>query len=54
MSLGLILVVVLVLLCIGGLPHWGYSQQWNLGYFPSGIGLVLLIILIVVLMNGHI
>jgi hypothetical protein len=46
--LGTILLVILILLLIGGLPHWPYSAGW--GYYPSGgVGLVLLIVLILVL-----
>jgi hypothetical protein len=40
-----ILLVILVLILIGALPTWPYSQGW--GYYPSGgLGLVLIIILI--------
>ncbi|HJT80718.1 MAG TPA: DUF3309 family protein [Chthoniobacterales bacterium] len=41
-----ILLIILVLLLIGALPAWPYSQGW--GYFPGG-GLLLLIILILLL-----
>ena len=34
MSLGLILLIILVLVVIGALPHWPYSNRW--GYYPSG------------------
>ena len=45
MSLGLILLIVLVLLLIGAVPAWPYSQSW--GYFPSGIlGIVVLIVVL--------
>ena len=48
--MGIILLVVLVLLVIGALPAWPYSQGW--GYFPSGgLGLLLLIILVLLLMG---
>jgi hypothetical protein len=50
--MGLILLIVLIVLLMGGLPHWGYSREW--GYGPSGgLGLVLVIVLVLVLM-GHI
>jgi hypothetical protein len=50
MSLGLILLIVLIVMLLGGLPHWGYSRDW--GYRPSGgLGLVLVIVLILVLMG---
>ena len=45
----LLLVVVLVLL-FGGLPHWGYHSY---GYGPSGIVGVLGIILVVMLLTGR-
>ncbi len=50
MSLGLILLIVLVLVLIGALPTWPYSQGW--GYYPTGgLGLVLLIVIILLLMG---
>lgn len=43
-----VLIVLLVLLLLGALPMWPYSSSW--GYFPSsGLGLILLIVLIVAL-----
>ncbi len=40
-----ILLVVLILLLLGALPTWPYSNSW--GYFPSGgLGLVLLIVVV--------
>jgi hypothetical protein len=48
--MGLILLILVVLLLVGGLPHWGYSRNW--GYGPSGgLGLVLLIILLLLIFN---
>ena len=48
--LGTILIVLLILILIGALPRWGYSQGW--GYFPSGIlGTVLIIVLILALLG---
>ncbi len=48
MSLGNILLIVFVLLLIGALPTWPYSQGW--GYYPgSGLGLLLVILVILVL-----
>ena len=48
--LGTILLIVLILLLIGALPHWGYSTGW--GYGPSGLlGTVLIVILILVLVG---
>lgn len=50
--MGTILLVVLVLLLIGALPTWNHSRSW--GYGPSGIGGVLVIVLIVLLVTGRI
>jgi hypothetical protein len=50
MSIGLILLIVLIVMLLGGLPHWGYSRGW--GYRPSGgLGLVLLIVVVLMLMG---
>jgi hypothetical protein len=50
MSIGTILLIVLIVLLIGALPHWPYSTGW--GYYPSGgLGLVLVILLILLLMG---
>jgi hypothetical protein len=48
--LSTILIIVLILFLIGGLPSWPYSSGW--GYYPSsGIGLILLIVIILVVMG---
>jgi hypothetical protein len=48
--IGSILLVVLILLLLGLLPSWPYSQSW--GYAPSGtVGTVLLVVLILVLLG---
>ena len=45
-----ILLVILVLLLVGALPTWPYSSGW--GYYPSsGLGLVLVVLLVLVLMG---
>jgi hypothetical protein len=46
----LILLVILLLIVLGALPTWPYSTGW--GYYPSGIGLIVLIVLAVVLLRG--
>jgi Protein of unknown function (DUF3309) len=47
MSLGTILLILLVLLLLGALPTWPYSNSW--GYYPSGgLGLVLIVLLVLV------
>jgi len=46
--LGTVLIVLLILALIGAFPRWGYNREW--GYWPSsGLGLVLLIVLVLVL-----
>ncbi len=48
--MGLILIILLILLLVGAVPHWGYSRGW--GYGPSGLlGLILIIIVILVLLG---
>jgi Protein of unknown function (DUF3309) len=44
-----ILLLILLLLVIGALPTWPYSAGW--GYYPSGLGLILLIVLLVILLR---
>lgn len=50
--LGTILLIILILILIGAVPHYGYSANW--GYGPSGLVGVLLIIVIVLLLTGRI
>jgi hypothetical protein len=48
--MGTVLLVILVLLLIGALPTWPYSSGW--GYYPSsGLGLVLVILVVLVVMG---
>jgi Protein of unknown function (DUF3309) len=50
MNIGTILLVILIILLIGALPSWPYSNGW--GYYPSGgLGLVVIILLILVLLG---
>jgi hypothetical protein len=42
---GLLLLILLLLLLVGGLPSWRYSR--GLGYGPSGLVTLLLIILLI-------
>ena len=49
--MGFILLIIVILLLVGALPHWPYSRNW--GYYPTGgLGLVLLIVL-VLLVTGY-
>ena len=45
-----LLFVILVLLLVGLLPAWPYSQSW--GYYPSGIVGVLLVVAVLLLLFG--
>ncbi len=50
MTTSTLLLIGLVVLLIGGLPTWPYSQSW--GFYPAGgVGTVLLIVLILALMG---
>jgi hypothetical protein len=50
MSIGTILLIVLILILVGALPHWGYSSGW--GYWPSGgVGIIVLVLIILLLMG---
>jgi hypothetical protein len=48
--MGIVLLVILLMLVVGGLPTWGYHEY---GYGPSGLGGVLLLVLIVLLLTGR-
>ena len=48
--MGPILLIIVILLLVGALPHWPYSRNW--GYYPTGgLGLVLLILLILLVVG---
>jgi hypothetical protein len=48
--MSLILFIILIVLLLGALPTWPYSRGW--GYYPSsGLGLVVLILIILLLMG---
>ena len=50
----LLLVVLLLLMLVGALPVWPYAADWNVGYFPSGLfGLVLLVVLFSALFSAR-
>ena len=51
MSLGTIVLIILILLVIGAIPSWPYSQGW--GYGPSGLLGIVVIIMIVLLLTGR-
>jgi len=48
--LGTVLIIIVVLLLIGALPTWPYSNAW--GYYPSGgLGLILVVVLLLLLLG---
>jgi hypothetical protein len=48
--MSLILFIILIVLLLGALPTWPYSRGW--GYYQSsGLGLVVLILIILLLMG---
>jgi hypothetical protein len=50
MSTQTIILLIIILLLIGALPTWPYSNSW--GYYPSGgLGLLLIILLILILLK---
>jgi hypothetical protein len=48
--MSILLVILIVLLCLGGLPQWGYHSY---GYAPVGLGSVLLLVLVVLVLTGR-
>jgi hypothetical protein len=48
--MSLVILIVLLLLVFGGLPNWGYH---NYGYAPSGIGGILLLIVLILFLTGR-
>lgn len=50
----IVLIVLLVLFCLGGLPAFGvWHGDYVYGYWPSGLGGLVLIVLIVLLLTGR-
>jgi hypothetical protein len=50
MSASTIVLIILIILLLGVLPTWPYSNGW--GYYPSGgLGLVVLIVVVLPLMG---
>ncbi|MBI3785971.1 MAG: DUF3309 domain-containing protein [Deltaproteobacteria bacterium] len=48
--MSLLLLLVLLLVVAGGLPTWGYH---NYGYAPSGIGGIVLFVLLIMFLTGR-
>jgi len=50
MNIATILLILLIVLLIGALPAWPYSNSW--GYYPSGgLGLVVVILIVLLLLG---
>jgi hypothetical protein len=50
MATSTLLLIILILVIIGAIPVWPYSQSW--GYGPSGIlGLILVVFLVLLLLG---
>ena len=47
-----ILLIVLVLMLVGALPTWPYSEGW--GYYPSSTVGVVVLVLVVLLLTDRI
>jgi len=48
--MGLLLLIIVLVLLFGGLPHWGYHSY---GYSPSGLAGVVVLVLVVLLFTGR-
>jgi len=48
--MGLVLLIIVLALLFGGLPHWGYHSY---GYGPSGLAAVVVLVLVVMFFTGH-
>lgn len=48
--MSMLLLLVVLLIVVGGLPNWGFHQ---FGYAPSGIGGIILLVLVIMLLTGR-
>jgi len=50
-----ILIIVLVLLLVGALPHWGYwgGGPSPYGFYPSSALAVVVVVILILLLLGH-
>ncbi len=48
-----LLIVLLILLILGALPLWPYAAGWGVGYAPSGLFIILLVVVIVLAARGR-
>ena len=47
-----VLLVLLILLLVGALPAWPYSNRW--GYGPSGLLGTVLLVLVILMLTGRV
>ncbi|QEL19879.1 DUF3309 family protein [Limnoglobus roseus] len=50
--MGLIILALLVVLLLGALPRWRYSQDW--GYQPTQVVGLLLVVVLILVVAGYI
>jgi hypothetical protein len=50
--LALIVLIILVFLIFGALPGWPYMSSYNYGYWPSGVFLIILLVLALLFFGG--
>jgi Protein of unknown function (DUF3309) len=50
MSINVLVLILVILLLVGGLPVWPYSNAW--GYGPSGVLLIIVIVLVALSLRG--
>jgi len=51
MAVGPLLVLLVFLLALAALPTWGYSAGW--GYAPSGVAVILVILIVALIATGR-
>lgn len=52
MSSGTLVLIIALLFLLGAFPTWDHSRDW--GYWPSGIGGLVVVVIIVLLLIGRI
>lgn len=51
--MGLLVIVFLILLIMGGIPVAPWGGWHEFGWGPSGLGLILLVVILVILFSGR-
>lgn len=51
--MGLVATIVLAVLLVALLPTWPYSAGWGVGYYPSGVLGILLLVVLVLALTGR-